>query len=52
MPDPDERLRDKIIRSRKLAAGIPVTAASTKDEVKSGGGGGTTRGRNVEPFES
>ncbi|CAM9262855.1 unnamed protein product [Scytosiphon promiscuus] len=32
MPDPDERLRDKLIKSRKTAAGIPVTASSTKDE--------------------
>lgn len=35
MPDPDERLRDKIIKTRKAAAGIPVTASSTKDEVRS-----------------
>ncbi|CAM9210895.1 unnamed protein product, partial [Hapterophycus canaliculatus] len=34
MPDPDERLRDKLIKSRKAAAGIPVTASSTKDEVE------------------
>ncbi|CAM9113775.1 unnamed protein product [Ectocarpus sp. 13 AM-2016] len=32
MPDPDERLRDKLIKSRKAAAGVPVTASSTKDE--------------------
>lgn len=36
MPDPDERLRDKLIKSRKAAAGIPVTASSTKDEVRPG----------------
>lgn len=33
MPDPEETLRDKLVKSRKLAAGIPVTASSTKDEV-------------------
>ncbi|CAN0023658.1 unnamed protein product, partial [Sphacelaria rigidula] len=32
-PDPDERLRDKLVKSRKIAAGIPVTASSIKDEV-------------------
>ncbi|CAM9826336.1 unnamed protein product [Ectocarpus fasciculatus] len=32
MPDPDERLRDKLIKSRKAAAGVPVTASSTQDE--------------------
>eukprot|EP00903_Cladosiphon_okamuranus_P010740 g10151.t1 len=36
MPDPDERLRDKLIKSRKAAAGIPVTTSSAKDEVHSG----------------
>lgn len=52
MPDPEERLRDKIVRSRKLAAGIPVTAASAKDEVSlagvgGAGGGGVAMWRSV-----
>lgn len=34
MPDPDERLRDKLVKSRKAAAGIPVTASSIKEEVR------------------
>ncbi|CAM9184466.1 unnamed protein product [Ectocarpus sp. 4 AP-2014] len=32
VPDPDERLRDKLIKSRKAAAGVPVTSSSAKDE--------------------
>eukprot|EP00752_Nemacystus_decipiens_P006801 g6106.t1 len=42
MPDPDERLRDKLIKSRKAAAGIPVTASSVKDE----------RDQELRPFNS
>lgn len=33
-PDPDERLRDKIVKSRKAAAGIPVTSWSLMEEVR------------------
>lgn len=33
VPDPDERLRDKLIKTRKAAAGLPLSISTIRDEV-------------------